>query len=73
MDLRKIIDKKDEESRSSIYKVRKSANDEASQIGAFADIKNAKALADSKKDDGYKVYDEKGNHQPGGPLDPSFC
>ena len=61
-----FIDKKDEESRSSIYKVRKSANDEASQIGAFADIKNAKALADSKKDDGYKVYDEKGNlvYQP---------
>lgn len=41
------------------YRVRKSANDAASQIGAFVDINNAKALAD--KNSGYKVFDMSGN------------
>ena len=43
----------------SIYRVRKSANDTKSQIGAFTSLKNAQALAD--KNYGYSVYDKDGN------------
>lgn len=43
------------------YRVRKSANDTTSQIGAFNDFNYAKALADKNKKAGYKVYDNYGN------------
>lgn len=47
-------------SAPTIYKVRKGANQAASQLGAFSDLNNAKKLADEKKADGYKVYDQDG-------------
>ena len=40
------------------YKVRKSANDSKTQIGAFSSLNNAKSLA--KRTPGYKVFDDKG-------------
>lgn len=43
---------------SVLYRVRKSANDAKSQIGAFASLSNAKALAD--KNSGYCVFDTSG-------------
>lgn len=42
------------------YRVRKSADDSKSQLGAFASLENAKKEANAHKDDGYKVYDMKG-------------
>lgn len=42
------------------YRVRKSADDSKSQLGAFASLENAKKEADSHKDEGYKVYDMNG-------------
>ena len=47
-------------SDGSFYYVRKSANDKASQIGAFQILDNAKNLADEHKNDGYEVYDSQG-------------
>lgn len=41
-----------------IYRVRKSANDAKSQIGAYRNLESAKALAD--KNSGYSVYDTNG-------------
>lgn len=41
-----------------IYRVRKSANDAKSQIGAYRSLDSAKALAD--KNSGYSVYDTNG-------------
>ena len=41
-----------------IYRVRKSANDAKSQIGAYRNLDSAKALAD--KNSGYSVYDTNG-------------
>ena len=41
----------------TLYRVRKSWGDEASQKGAFKDLANAKAIAD---DTGYTVYDQNG-------------
>ena len=41
-----------------IYRVRKSANDAKSQIGAYRSLNSAKALAD--KNNGYSVYDTNG-------------
>lgn len=41
-----------------LYKVRKSANDSKSQLGAFVTLENAKALAD--KNSGYSVFDSSG-------------
>ncbi len=43
---------------SGLYRVRKSWGDAASQLGAFAVLSNAKALAD--KNPGYAVFDESG-------------
>ena len=43
------------------YRVRKSAGDAESQIGAFNSFDNAKRLAESRKNEGYKVYDMDGN------------
>ncbi len=43
------------------YRVRKSAYDSASQIGAFQDLQNAIAHANSYKSQGYEVYDLNGN------------
>lgn len=45
----------------TLYRVRKSATDSASQLGAFSVFENAKELADANKSDGYKVYDQSGN------------
>ncbi len=52
-------DKKIEEEQNSEtwYRVRKTAGDKNSQIGAFKSLNKAKALADSNKKDGYEVYD----------------
>lgn len=44
---------------SDMYRVRKSWNDEKSQIGAYKELQNAIDLA--KKNAGYEVYDSKGN------------
>lgn len=44
---------------STLYRVRKSWADAASQKGAFSSLANAKACAD--KNPGYKVYDGSGN------------
>lgn len=41
------------------YRVRKSANDAASQLGANNDMDNAKCQADAHP--GYQVYDRNGN------------
>lgn len=48
------------------YRIRKSANDSDTQIGAFADIERAKSFAAAHAGDGYKVYDLNGNliYQP---------
>jgi acetyltransferase-like isoleucine patch superfamily enzyme len=42
------------------YRVRKTWKDSASQTGAYRNLDNAKAAADEKKADGYKVFDESG-------------
>ena len=42
-------------SGAQLYRVRKSWADAGSQIGAFSDLENARALV--KKHDGYKIYD----------------
>jgi|GEM_PF-5103960 len=48
------------------YRIRKSADDKDSQIGAFADLNRAKAFADAHAAEGYKVFDLEGNlvYQP---------
>ncbi len=43
------------------YRVRKSADDHQSQIGAFSELENAKKEANNHKEQGYKVYDMEGN------------
>ena len=43
------------------YRVRKSANDSKTQIGAFADLERAKRFAIGNASDGYKVFDMNGN------------
>lgn len=45
-------------SGSTLYRVRKSANDSKTQLGAFKNLQSAKALAD--KNSGYSVYDTSG-------------
>ena len=45
---------------TTMYRVRKSANDSSSQLGAFSDYNNAVKLAQSKKSEGYKVFDTNG-------------
>lgn len=52
------IPKKQPSPTGSIYRVRKSANDAKSQIGAFKELINAKNQADKNK--GYKVYSQDG-------------
>lgn len=49
---------KKEQPQENIYRVRKSASDASSQKGAFQNLENAKAMADSLKGEGYAVYDE---------------
>ena len=44
----------------AMYRVRKSANDAQSQLGAFADLKKAKICAIGNASDGYEVYDMNG-------------
>ena len=53
--------KKTSQITAAIYRVRKSATDAESQIGAFSLIENAKKSADENKTQGYKVYDMQGN------------
>lgn len=43
------------------YRIRKSAEDSTTQIGAFSDLERAKAFASAYAEDGYKVYDMNGN------------
>ena len=43
------------------YRVRKSADDSNSQLGAFSGLANARREADKHKDLGYRVYDINGN------------
>ena len=45
-------------SAAQLYRVRKSWADAGSQLGAFSDLENARALV--KKHDGYKIYDSSG-------------
>lgn len=45
---------------TTMYRVRKSASDASSQLGAFSDYNNAVNLAKSKKNEGYKVFDSNG-------------
>lgn len=54
-------DKNNEQINDSLFRVRKSASDAASQVGAFKILDNAKKTADAHKAEGYKVYDSKGN------------
>ncbi len=56
-----VKDKNDEQVNDSLFRVRKSASDAASQVGAFKILDNAKKTADAHKAEGYKVYDSKGN------------
>jgi len=51
---------KEDSDTDIFYRVRKSADDASSQLGAFDNLDKAKALADEHKDEGYKVYDNKG-------------
>lgn len=44
---------------ATIYRVRKTWADSKSQLGAYKDLNNAKALCD--KNPGYSVFDDKGN------------
>lgn len=46
---------------STVYRVRKTWGDAQGQIGAFANLDSAKALADQHKAEGYKVFDPNGN------------
>lgn len=48
-------------SYDTLYRVRKSAWDETSQLGAFSILENAINTAINSKDAGYKVYDSNGN------------
>ena len=61
---KKDTDKKDTDKKDNneniFYRVRKSADDSSSQIGAFTVLENAIALADSRSSEGYKVYDNSG-------------
>lgn len=54
-------DRNNEQVNDSLFRVRKSASDVASQVGAFKILDNAKKSADAHKAEGYKVYDSKGN------------
>lgn len=49
-----------------VYRVRKSWEDVASQIGAFKELDSAKELADSNAKDGFEVYNKDGKvvHKP---------
>lgn len=48
------------------YRIRKSADDSDTQIGAFSDVERAKSFASAHAADGYKVFDMSGNlvYQP---------
>ncbi len=46
--------------KKELYRVRKTWKDEKTQAGAFSDLVNAKALANQKVKDGYKVFDSNG-------------
>ena len=50
-----------QESLKIAYRIRKSADDKDSQIGAFADLNRAKTFADAHAAEGYKVFDLNGN------------
>lgn len=54
----------------TLYRVRKSWSDAKSQLGAFSNLANAKALVD--KNPNYKVFDESGNvvYEKGGTSTP---
>ena len=54
----------------TLYRVRKSWSDAKSQLGAFSNLANAKALVDKNPD--YKVFDESGNvvYEKGGTSTP---
>lgn len=49
------------ETPSISYRIRKSADDSTTQIGAFSDLDRAKAFATTHAADGYKVFDMYGN------------
>ena len=51
---------------ASLFRVRKSWADSGSQIGAFAELDTAVTLADSRRNEGFFVYDEDGRlvHNP---------
>ena len=51
-------DKTNTDEQANLYRVRKSWEDKASQLGAFEELENAKAVANKNK--GYNVYDNNG-------------
>lgn len=55
-----VYDPKPVKSDPVWYRVRKTWADAKGQIGAFHDVNSAKELADSKAEDGYKVFDSQG-------------
>ncbi len=52
------VDKKDETTLDNMYYVRESPNYLKTQKGAFANLEDAKKMADSYAKSGYEVYDE---------------
>lgn len=44
----------------TLYRVRKSADDATTQLGAFRNLESAKEIANQNKSDGYRVYDQDG-------------
>ena len=59
-----------EAGESTLYRVRKDANNSQSQIGAYKNLNSAIKLADERKAEGYEVYDTKGNmiYNPNGAV-----
>ena len=56
---KKVNEKLSPNTKSVLYRVRKTWSDIKSQLGAFTNLNNAKVLADKNAD--YEVYDEAGN------------
>jgi N-acetylmuramoyl-L-alanine amidase len=55
-----VYDPTPEKNDNVWYRVRKTWTDASSQIGAFHELEGARELADSKVNEGYKVFDESG-------------
>ena len=60
LDTRWLSETPDTAEQDTLYRVRLTADDAASQLGAFRNLDSAKDLARQNKADGYKVYDQDG-------------